>query len=869
MSDYSLSDTTNSPNGKSATPPHLDSNECVSKIISASELEKSGEIEQAIAIYQEIVELDTEGTYRAIAQKSLEKLQKSQPDSVSSTRATSAIPATAETATNESLPLFQRLLKQFDNLPIRTKQLSALFTSELISVVGLVGIGSFLIITTGRTQLLKQAESELAVTQINYNIKINQMGFGFRGQSDNAAIIAAAKAHTNSQPLTAKLQKQVKEILQNEIQARQIEYATLVGKDRRIISNAKANRAGEIFDPNGLVSKVLKSPAQIKTSQIVSWSELEKENPPLPEGFSNRSALIRYTVTPVRDRVSGSILGVLVSGDIVNKKLPIVENTLKSFKGGYSAVYMRDSDNKFSLATSLQEGETDKLEQAKRNQPLPNDKLLDSAISQVGETTTERLSLEGKSCSSIPLPWSPKCYSMAAMAIPDSSGEPVAVLVRGIDEQSLDALILNSLGLQGVVLFFALLADVFLALLLGRAIVTPLQKLRQMAESFSQGKRDVRVETTATDEIGKLSLSFNQMADNIVATEADLAQQNEQKEAEAKKQYQAKRNLEEEVVKLLLEIESAQRGDLTVKGQVTDGVVGSIADAFNATVSKLRQLLLEVQTVSNQVGQKARSGETSVRQLSDSALTQAGEIAETLKNVAAINDSIQKVADSATEAANITRQALNKTQEGDATMDETVNSIENIRTTVADTAKKVKQLAESSQEISKIVSIISGISEKTNILAFNASVEAARAGEHGEGFKIVAEEVRRLADRVTEATKDIQQLVNTIQKETVLVLETIDSSTTEVVQGTKLVGKTKQILQDLAGTSQTIDQYIQKISNSTKAQTNASEQVNQTMEKVAKIATGNSSEAQEVLESLRVLVKDSEELQSSVGRFQL
>ena len=865
MSDYSLSSTTNSSNGKSTTP-HLDTTECVSRIISASELEKSGEIEQAIAIYREIVELDAEGTYRAIAQKALEKLEQSQAGSVSPTP--TITPTTPETA-SESLPLFQRLLKQFDNLPIRTKQLSALFTSEFISVVGLVGIGSFLIISTGRSQLLNQAESELAVTNINYNTKIDQMGFGFRGQSDNAAVIAAARAHTEDRSLSAELQKQVKQILQNEIKARRIEYATLVGKDRKIISNANADRRGEIFDPNGLVSKVLENPGQIKTSQIVSWSELQKEKPPLPEGFGDRDALIRYTVTPVRDRVTGSTLGVLVSGDIVNQKLPIVEKTLKTFKGGYNAVYMRNSKDKFSLTTSLGEGETDKLGQAKRNQPLPNEDLLKSAVSQPGKTVTERLNLDGKSCSIIPLPWSPKCYSMAATAIPNSSGEPVAVLVRGIPEQSLDSLILKSLGLQGLVLLLALLADVFLALLLGRAIVTPLQKLRHMAESFSQGKREVRVEATATDEIGELTTTFNQMADNIVATETDLDRQKRQQEAEARIQRQQKERLQQEVTKLLLEIEGAQRGDLTVKGQVTEGVVGSIADAFNATVSKLRQLLLQVQSVSNQVSEKAQGGETSVRQLSYAALTQSSEIERALKNVAEINDSIQKVADSATEAADIAHQALNKTQEGDATMDETVDSIENIRTKVADTAKKVKQLAESSQEISQIVNIISGISEKTNLLAFNASVEAARAGEHGEGFKIVADEVRRLADRVTEATKDIQQLVNTIQKETGSVLETIESSTTEVVNGTKLVGKTKQILQDLAGTSQTIDQYIQEISNSTRAQTNASEQVNQTIEKVAQIATENSSEAQDVLKALRVLVEESEELQSSVARFQL
>ncbi len=138
-----------------------------------------------------------------------------------------------------------KFLKSFYNLPIRQKQLLGLFTSELISVVGLVGVGTYLIITGGRQQLIQQATSELAVTAIEYNIKINQMGFGFRGQSDNAAIIAAAQAHSKGQLLNPILQQQVRQILQNEILARKIEYATLVGQDLKIIANANADRTGE------------------------------------------------------------------------------------------------------------------------------------------------------------------------------------------------------------------------------------------------------------------------------------------------------------------------------------------------------------------------------------------------------------------------------------------------------------------------------------------------------------------------------------------------------------------------------------------------------------------------------------------------
>ena len=320
---------------------------------------------------------------------------------------------------------------------------------------------------------------------------------------------------------------------------------------------------------------------------------------------------------------------------------------------------------------------------------------------------------------------------------------------------------------------------------------------------------------------------------------------------------------------LLIDVEGAKKGDLTVRAEMTDGAVGSIADAFNATMKKLQGLLQEVQTVSTEVGQLSLSGEDSVNQLSESALNQAEDINQALSSIDEINQSIETVANYTQEATQIARQGSIKAKEGDLAMDATVNSIEKIRTTVASTAKKVKQLAESSQEIGQIVEIISGISEKTNLLAFNASVEAARAGEHGEGFRIVAEEVRRLADRITESTKDIQQLVTAIQQDTTSVLQGMETSTAEVVNGSTLIRMTKQNLQSLAETSQQIDRHLKSISTNSINQTNTSSQVNEKINGIATVAQTNSAKAQHVVQSLRSLVQEAENLQSSVSQFKL
>jgi methyl-accepting chemotaxis protein len=401
-----------------------------------------------------------------------------------------------------------------------------------------------------------------------------------------------------------------------------------------------------------------------------------------------------------------------------------------------------------------------------------------------------------------------------------------------------------------------------IAYLSARKLVQPIVEASNAVEKLGQGEFGTRLPITGQDELADLGYNINKMAGQI---EDLLFTQ----EAETKQQRREKELLQQGVMSLLLDVEGAQKGDLTVKAQMTDGAVGSIADAFNATMSKLRKLLQEVQTVSSEVGQLSLAGENSVRQLSEAAISQTVEINQALSSIDEINHSVETVANYAQEAAKIARDGSIQAKEGDLAMDATVSSIEKIRDTVANTSKKVKQLAESSQEIAQIVEIISGISEKTNILAFNASVEAARAGEHGEGFRIVAEEVRRLADRITEATKDIQQLVGTIQQDTSLVLQGMETSTSEVVNGSELVRMTKLNLRSLADTSKQIDEYLKYISTSTTNQTNTSQKVNQKIIGIAALAKINSTEAQNVVQSLRTLVSEAENLQLSISQFKL
>ncbi|MEO1521129.1 MAG: methyl-accepting chemotaxis protein [Cyanobacteria bacterium J06633_2] len=837
--DFSQFPADDSSNGLSAKPPSMDL--LLEQIAQATALQQAGKTSEAVKVFREISKADPDGQLGDVARKSLQSLG----ITVASEIPLGELPTDVvepDVKVSYEKPQFAQW---FYNLPLRSKQLLGLFTSEVLSIVGLVGVGSVLIVSGLRGQLLEQAEAELAVTGINYNIKINQMGFGFRGQSDNAAIIESAQTGTPS-ALTF-------QILRNEITARNIEYATLVNRQAQIIASANANRRGEVFDPNGLVTQVFANPEQIKTTEIVSWSELQQENPPLPEGFANQDALIRYTVTPVRDPQTREVLGALISGDIVNNKLAIAEGTLSAFDGGYSAVYLHQDDGTFSLATSLYQAGEETISGIE----LPAADFLDRVVDADGEIVTSRKQIESEP------------FSLAARAISDSSGQPTAILVRGTPEEGINQVLQNSFLTQFALTFLVIAADIVLAVLLTRSVARPIQKLQQSAKKLAAGDLKARADILSTDEVGQLAQSFNQMAENVASKNEEAQSIAELRQQEATFQREEKERLQRRVIDLLLEIEGAREGDLTVQAQVTDDEMGSVADAFNATVQSLRELVLQVQAVAKQVNQNAAQSDDSVGKLSEAALDQSQAITQTLRSVEAMAHSIQEVASSAMEAATIAREASDAAAEGGAAMELTVESIEDLRSTVAETSKKVKRLTESSQEISKIVALISDVSAKTNLLAFNASIEAVRAGEHGQGFRIVADEVRRLAERVTESTKEIEQLVTGIQLETADVLTMMEKGTTQVVTGSQLVANTRQTLESLVGVSQRIDHLVQSISENTSSQTQTSQQVSTTIKEVAEVAEKSSSQSQVVSDTLKQLVVVAQDLQNSISQFRI
>lgn len=343
----------------------------------------------------------------------------------------------------------------------------------------------------------------------------------------------------------------------------------------------------------------------------------------------------------------------------------------------------------------------------------------------------------------------------------------------------------------------------------------------------------------------------------------------EQTEQLAQEQRQLKEDLQRRALNLLQEVDPISKGDLTIRARVTADEIGTIADSYNATVGNLRKIVLQVQQAASQVAQTTSSNEASIQSLSTEALRQAEEIAVALERAQEMAQSVKLVAANAEEALEAVVEASQTVEEGDHAMNRTVDGILAIRETVAETAKKVKHLGESSQKISTVVNLISTFAAQTNLLALNASIEAARAGEEGRGFAVVADEVRSLARQSAEATSEIEKLVAAIQGETNEVVAAMEAGTEQVVMGTRLVDETRQSLNKITTVSSKISDLVASITQATVVQSQASQAVTQTMTNVAAIAEKTSQEATFVSSSFEQLLKVAKTLETEVGQFKV
>ena len=379
------------------------------------------------------------------------------------------------------------------------------------------------------------------------------------------------------------------------------------------------------------------------------------------------------------------------------------------------------------------------------------------------------------------------------------SNAPVTALQRGIGVVGLFTLLL-----VGLIALFA-------GLRLARSINVPLSQVQDTVAKVSAGELDARTRMQSNDEIGQLSKAFDALLDDKVSELARAQQENEQ--------------LNNSVIEIMTSVAQLAQRDLNVKVPVSEDVTGVVSDAINMMTNATARALREVNTISAQVSDssgRVKQRADNVYKLADEASNQANAASAELSATA---NELRKIGEQAQGAGREAERALVTTNEAMTVVRATVEGITNSRDQIRETEKRVKRLAERSQEISSAVTIIGQIAERTSVLALNASMQAVAAGEAGRGFAVVADEVKRLAENAREATQQIAGLVSAIQSDTTETLQAMNGTISQVVDITKLADRAGAQMNDNREATEALVNSVRSITIATQTQGEASQRL--------------------------------------------
>jgi len=389
------------------------------------------------------------------------------------------------------------------------------------------------------------------------------------------------------------------------------------------------------------------------------------------------------------------------------------------------------------------------------------------------------------------------------------------------------------------------------------------QKLSREYETALAGRKTIYI-------IIALSL----LAIGVLGLMAAAFVQNERSRREqAEKQQLAVRRTndqnQEAILRLMNEMQNFAEGDLTVRATVSEDITGAIADSVNFAIEELRTLVGRITTAADQVTSASDSAQQTSAQLLAASEKQSLEIKTTSAQVLGMARAINEVSASASQSANVAKASLEAAQKGQLAVQNSISGMNGIRDQIQETAKRIKRLGESSQEIGEIVELISDITEQTNVLALNAAIQAASAGEAGRGFTVVAEEVQRLAERSAEATKQIGAIVKTIQTDTHDAVAAMEKSTQGVVEGARLSDNAGQALAEIGEVSGKLAQLIQTISQTTQAQARSAGAVAMSMRNILGVTEQATEGTKRTAASVGELATLARDLKSSVANFKV
>jgi len=316
--------------------------------------------------------------------------------------------------------------------------------------------------------------------------------------------------------------------------------------------------------------------------------------------------------------------------------------------------------------------------------------------------------------------------------------------------------------------------------------------------------------------------------------------------------------------------QAAENGDLTIRLAVrSQDEVGQICAGFNGFVGKLHDAICNVSAGAEQVASATEELSSAASQTAEGARGQTDNVEQVATAMQEMSATVVEVSDHSSRAAEEARKAAESAKQGGDIVREALANMRSIAESVSATANRIEQLGKSSDKIGKIIAVIDEIADQTNLLALNAAIEAARAGEQGRGFAVVADEVRKLAERTTKATKEITEMIETVQTETGTAVDQMHAGTERVENGVATTARAGASLEEIIAAAEKVGNMVIQIATAANQQTSTATQINSNVEQIARISHESAAGAQQSAKACEELSGLALDLQQAVSRFQL
>jgi twitching motility protein PilJ len=445
-------------------------------------------------------------------------------------------------------------------------------------------------------------------------------------------------------------------------------------------------------------------------------------------------------------------------------------------------------------------------------------------------------------------------------------GVPMLGGTQGTVRVGMDRAIIDAAAARCGRFLFAVFAGVAVVagtagVVFARRLTRPIAQIVRVAERVGRGDLSETVKVDARDEIGQLAHTFN---DTVVRLRSQVMT-----EAERDAEKRTREDLQRNIQTFLDTVMEIAQGDLSRRGQVTPDVLGNVVDSINVMVEEIASLLADVRHAALRVAANATDMIGATDQMAGGAQAQALEITTVTRTVETMSRSVRDVATSAQAAAAAARHTLEAAQKGDQAVRDSLAGMQRIRREVRVIARKIKELGDRSLEISAIVNLIEELASHTNLLALNAAIEAAGAGEAGLRFGVVADEIRKLAERAATATKDVAALIRAVQTETQEAVMAMEEGTREVEAGYHVTIRAEEHLTEIAGLATSSAELAQGISRTSAQQADGVEGVARAMHCIARVAVDTEQAVLQTRRTVEDLVKLADELTRSLSRFKL